>query len=264
MSAVARNASGGSRQRKADELRAQMESPQPADEAREPQAASGDSAAQVAAGRPVGQGEHVVHEGECITSIAKQTGHLWRTIWDDAANAELRAARDNSNVLLPGDRVHVPPIRQKKEPGETEMRHRFVRRGEPAYLRLQVLDDDKPVANQPYELTVDGRAFTGTTDAEGKLEAPIPGNARSAHLVVGVEPKRYEYQLDLGEVDPVDALKGVQQRLWNLGHRTVPTDGVFGASTEEALRVFQKLNGLSPTGQADDATRQKLRRKHGC
>lgn len=212
---------------------------------------------------PVGQGEHVVRRGECITSLAKNSGHLWETIWNDAGNTELREVRQDPNVLLPEDRVTIPAIRKKQEPGETEMRHRFVRRGEPAYLRLRVLDDDRPLSNQPYELTVDQQSFTGTTDPQGQLDVPIPGNANRATLVVGVEPDTFRYVLDLGEIEPVESVRGVQQRLRNLGFGQATVDGVVGPKTEEALRAFQKVNELPETGRPDTQTRQKLKENHG-
>ena len=212
---------------------------------------------------PVGQGDYVVREGDCITSIAKSSGHLWETIWNDSGNAELQQVRQDPNVLLPDDRVTVPAIRKKQEPGETEMRHRFVRRGEPAYLRLQVLDDDRPLSNQPYELTVDQQSFTGTTDPQGQLDVPIPGNANRANLAVGVEPDVFRYVLSLGEIDPVESIRGVQQRLRNLGFGKLAIDGVVGPKTEEAIRAFQKDSELPETGRADTQTRQKLRERHG-
>src|SRR5262245_11154047 len=165
---------------------------------------------------PVGSGEHVVKQGECITSIAKDTGHFWETIWNDAANADLRTARVDPNVLLPNDRVHVPPLRAKWEPGQTEMRHRFRRRGEPAMLRLVLQMDDVPLANKPYVLEIEGQKFEGVTDPEGKLERAIPNNARRGELLVG-ERQQWKFTLDLGHIDPVENLAGVQKRLTNLG-----------------------------------------------
>src|SRR5262245_4478555 len=114
------------------------------------------SGAQAADALPVGTGEHVVRDGECISSIAKDSGHFWHTIWEDAGNALLRETRKQPNVLLPGDRVMMPPIRLRHEPGQSEMRHRFVRRGEPAHFAVRVLEQDKPRANEPFSLVVDG------------------------------------------------------------------------------------------------------------
>ena len=49
----------------------------------------------------------------------------------------------------------------------------------------------------------------------------------------------------------------VQRRLNSLGYLYKP-DGSFGALTENALRYFQRKNGLPETGAADQATQEKL------
>jgi hypothetical protein len=210
----------------------------------------------------VGQGDHVVGEGECISSIALETGHFWETIWDDSANSELREIRQDPNVILPGDRVTIAEIRPKVVSKETEMRHRFVRRGEPARLRIRVLmEDDEPRANQPYTLEIDGQTHEGTTDPEGQLEVPIPATAGRGRLTVG--PDNAVFNLALGRVDPISELSGVQGRLNNLGYNVGPTDGELGSRTRAALKHFQRRNNLEPTGRPDQATRDRLREAHG-
>ena len=49
-----------------------------------------------------------------------------------------------------------------------------------------------------------------------------------------------------------------QQALKRMGHDPGPVDGVMGAQTAEALRAYQKAQGLRVTGQLDDATTAKL------
>jgi hypothetical protein len=143
------------------------------------------SAEKGAAG-PVGQGDHIVRGGECVASIAKQTGHFWQTIWDEPANSDLKTIRKQPNVLLDGDRITIPELRPKEDSGQTEMRHRFKRRGEPSHLRIRVLDQDKPMASMPYKLVIDGKqTIEGMLDAEGVLDVPIPGNAKKGELGVG-------------------------------------------------------------------------------
>jgi len=207
---------------------------------------------------PVGSGEHVVEQGECVASIAKETGHFWQTIWDDPANADLREAREDPYILLPGDRVHVPPLRKKWETGQSEMRHRFVRKGQPEVFRVRVLRDGEPRGNEPYTLDVDGTVHEGTTDADGKLSCAIAANARRAKLCVGAESDVDEYCFRLGAIDPIDELSGVQGRLNNLGFDCGPADGKWGPHTERALKAYQGRRKLPVTGQPDEATRAKL------
>lgn len=214
---------------------------------------------------PVGVGAHVVQTGECVSCIAKQSGHYWESLWHDPANQELRDVRKDPNVLLVGDKVTVPPIRPKAEPGASEMRHRFVRRGEPSKLRMQVMRDHKPLANQPYELIIDeDQTRKGTTDPEGKLEVPIPGDAKRGVLWVGEEPKRYRYLVQLGAVQPNESIDGVKQRLKNLGFFAGTVNRTVDDEMRIALKAFQEQHGLPVTGELDEPTRQKVKEAHGC
>jgi N-acetylmuramoyl-L-alanine amidase len=252
-----------------------------------------------AGGGPVGSGEHVVRDGECISSIARDSGHFWETIWQDPANAELRQRRADPNVLLAGDRVHVPEKRSRVESGGTEARHRFVRKGEPAKLRLRLLEPDdtpdpgqeskaalpryqgrsvesedppieetkrepQPRRNVPYLLDVDGKLFEGQTDGDGRIEIAIPPNARSGTLTLNPGTDRAErMQLRLGTLSPIGEVVGVKERLANLsfdcGDRTQDETPALHA----AIRTFQKQQGLEATGVLDDALRDKLRDAHG-
>ncbi|MBN2563416.1 MAG: peptidoglycan-binding protein [Phycisphaerae bacterium] len=213
---------------------------------------------------PVGQGDYVVQGGDCISSIAKNTGHFWERIWNDGANSELKSVRKDPNVLLPRDRVTIPEIRPKQEPGETEMRHRFVRRGEPAILRMRILIEDEPVANAPYKLTIDGQDQEGTTDGDGGVQIPIPGNARSGTLTVDAPDQTLVFPLSLGRIDPVTEPSGVQGRLNNLGYACGRLDGIIGPKSKAAIRQFQLANGHpNPSGEVDEQTRALLVEKHG-
>jgi N-acetylmuramoyl-L-alanine amidase len=214
-------------------------------------------------GGPVGTGDYVVAAGECVSSISKEVGHFWQTIWDDAANTELREARGNPNVLLEGDRVTIPPLEPKYETGATEMRHRFVRLGEPSKLVLQVKDGRGPRGNEPFTLEVDGETIEGCTDPDGKVDCPIPGDAKRGTLTVGTGARRLVYQLNLGGVDPITETTGVQMRLNNLGFKCGSVDGVIAKRTRAAIKSFQGKQDLPKTGDLDEATRNALLSAHG-
>lgn len=234
----------------------------PAEEASQEQSTSADERETYTA-QPVGHGDHVVRDGECVSSIAKDSGHFWETIWSDSQNEDLKTARQEPNVLLPGDRVFVPPIRPKCEPGQSEMRHRFVRRGEPGKIRMVLRRNGEPRANEPYTLEIDGVEFSGTLDAEGKLERVIPGDAKQGKLIVGEGADAKEYTLKLGGLDPVESLSGLQARLTNLGFAAGKVTGEMNEQTQSAIRKFQARHELPETGEADEATRTKVREIHG-
>ncbi|MEW6363378.1 MAG: peptidoglycan-binding protein [Acidobacteriota bacterium] len=196
-----------------------------------------------------------VRQGDCVSSIAEKRGFTWQTIWDHPDNASLKRKRKDPNVLLPGDQVFIPEKRVRQESGGTEQRHSFRKKGVPAKLRLRVLDDqDQPRANEPYTLEIDGKVVSGSTDSDGRIECPISPSAAHAKLLLGQE----EFELALGNVDPIEELTGVQARLNNLGFDCGQVDGKLGSKTEAALRDFQAYYGLKETGEPDDSTRKKL------
>ncbi len=130
--------------------------------------------------------------------------------------------RKNPNVLLAGDRISIPPLREKAYARPTEKRHRFRILGVPAKFRLQIMESLKkpdrqpgrtangsstkeeterstdrhpvreqssrmgtqPRANVPYVLEIDGKLTRGCTDSEGVIESSIPPNARTGRLIL--------------------------------------------------------------------------------
>ncbi len=214
-------------------------------------------------GGPVGKGDYVVKAGDCIPSIAFEHGLFWKTVWDHPDNQELKEIRKDPNVLLPGDRVIVPPLRNKEEPSQTEQRHRFRLKGVPERLRVVFKIENKPRENECYRLIVDnGQVQEGTLDADGLLDVAIPPNAKKVHVIVGEGIQEREHIFKIGHVDPISELSGVQGRLGNLGY---PRE--WGTASDEEFRStllsFQQDHGLEATGELDDATRDALRQAHG-
>jgi hypothetical protein len=205
--------------------------------------------------------EYKVKQGDCISSVAEKYGFFWEKVWDHPNNSQLKEKRKDPNILYPGDIVFVPDKKEKEELGATEQRHRFRKKGAPATLRLQLFEDDEPRANESYTLIIDGSLFSGTTDADGRLEQTVPPDAKNAKLLVG--EAQDEYKLNLGHIDPVDEVVGVQARLNNLGFYRGNLDGELGAETMAALKCFQTKYELSESGELDEATKNKLLDVHG-
>ena len=239
--------------------------------------------------------DYKVREGDCVSSSAAAHGFFWETIWNDPKNAELKKRRGDPNVILPGDLVHIKDKVDGGRPAATEQTHRFVRRGVPAILRLRLVEaaaepapevaqktatvgpgmhreaaptvisrQDEPRANVPYELRIGVSTRTGKTDPDGVLEELISPLVRSAVLVLFPGTAEEEvHPLSLGRIDPVESLRGVRDRLRNLGY-PVDRGDEMTASLGVALRAFQEAQDLDVTGKADQDTREKLKELHGC
>lgn len=203
---------------------------------------------------------HTIGKGESLASIAKENGFLWRSIWDHGNNAELKAARRNPNQLVEGDVLFIPEKCRKQIGRPVDTRHKFKRRGEPTRLKLQLQDLGKPRRNVAYTLAFGDAVIHGTTDGEGKIDQPIPGETKIATLTLGDGSE--VYQVVIGELDPVDQLTGVQHRLNNLGFDCGGEDGELGEATRDALRRFQRANALDESGEPDQATKAKLVELH--
>jgi hypothetical protein len=210
---------------------------------------------------PVGIGPYEVLSGDCIDSIATVHGFFWWTIWNDPANRELRTIRKDPNVLLPGDRVTIPPLRTKTVACSTGKRHQFKRMGVPARLRFRLSTaDGRPRIGLEYTIAIDGRVRTGMTDNEGAVTIDIAPTAKTGRLTILGGHRPEEYVIKLGALDPITEISGIRGRLRNLGYEC----GEDEAQTRNAISCFQQANGLEATGTWDQETQQKLQELHGC
>lgn len=198
--------------------------------------------------------EYQVKPGDCISSLARQYGFLWKTIWD--ANPDLKSKRRKPNLLMPGDVVIVPDRTLKEVSCATDQCHTFIELGETTKLRLVLERFNVALANRRYILTCNGVALQGATDNTGMLEVSIDAAAEECHLQMPDDD--LECIIRLGHLDPIEETSGVQQRLHNLGFYLGDLDAVDQDDIAEALAAFQSSANLDVTGKLDDATRQKL------
>lgn len=210
-------------------------------------------------GGPKGRGPYEVRMGDSVESIAYEHGFFHETLLRHPANRELVEHRRDHNALLPGDRLTIPPKRDKVVSGALDRRHVFRRRGVPAMFRIQLYSDGRPRAHERFELEIDGVLLrVGETDADGRLECRVSPHAKRGRLLLGDD--RAELRLVFGALPPVEELVGVQRRLANIGFYGGPADGLMSASTSTAIRAFRRAVGLDERGLVDDALREALAR----
>ena len=203
-----------------------------------------------------------------MASIAKQYGfYSWRTIYDHPQNADFKQKRTNPNIICTGDPLFIPDKGMKTALRPTGSEHRFVRTSDSHLIRV-VLKNSKgqPYSGKQFKLTVGGTVYEGTTGGDGLVEQKIEGHESEAELRLWLKSdgsgKPIVWKMNVGHLDPVDEVTGVQARLNNLGFKCGAVDGNVGPRTQTALKAFQKEKGLPETGTIDDATRSQLRDLH--
>ena len=103
-------------------------------------------------------------------------------------------------------------------------------------------------------LTVDGKVGSATLE---KLYSSSAKAAATATRKPTAKPTNTSFtSLKLGSSGT--DVREMQQRLRDLGYLDSWADGDFGEATEEAVKAFQRRNGLTPDGKAGSVTLAKL------
>jgi peptidoglycan hydrolase-like protein with peptidoglycan-binding domain len=214
-------------------------------------------------------GYYLVRQGDCLSSIAKTYGFAdYQTIYQRPENAGFREKRPNPNIIFPGDVLFIPDLETKQVPKPTDQRHIFRTKGPIVKLRLCLKDDlHQPYKNTKYQLRVDNQHWDGSTDGKGMVVQQIPADGAEGEITIfpnGCSPDEgYAFTLQLGALDPIEEMSGVDARLINLGFGPVGAeDSLSDDEREQALEAFQNKFGLEVTGELTDETRNKLRELH--
>lgn len=207
---------------------------------------------------------HTVIQGECLSSIAEEHGFFWETLWNHPDNKKLQELRRDPNILSPGDVVFIPDKRVKEVSEPTNQLHKFRVKNAPAKLKLRLLRGAEPRAGEPYVLIIDDVEIKrDKIPPDGTVEVSIPPRAKQGRLVLGAGESAETYVLQLGHLDPLEALAGVKARLNSLGFDCGKPNDEMNEQTSRAIADFQAyINHAEPNGQLDATTREALGRLH--
>ncbi len=207
---------------------------------------------------------HTVRQGESVLSLSRQYGVPLEKILNHADNRELRDRSRDRGILFEEDNLLIPEIDLREELCATDQRHRFRCTNRNADLRIRFMKRGEPRAGQSFVVRAGNREIRGNLDNDGWLVARVPVDAQEAIITLGEGARQETFQMRVGHLDPISEWRGVQQRLNNLGFPCGEENNENNESTAEAIRTFQTKNGLTSTGELDDATRNRLREVYGC
>ena len=201
----------------------------------------------------------VVRPGDHIASIAHAAGLDPDVVWNHPRNAPLRDAGRTPSLLHENDIVYLPEARPSTSSVSAGATHRFVANIPRLKTRARFVQGSAPIANEACVIEVPGLPpARGQSDGDGWVEVEAPVGARAA--VVRFEQRPVVVELALGHLDPVTTESGVRMRLQllglYLGHWRSGPDTLLAT----ALRTFQREQGLTETGEADEPTRSALSR----
>lgn len=202
---------------------------------------------------------HVVQQGEHVRKLAFRCGSTPDEVWGHAKNAELKEKRTSFDQLAPGDVIHLPADRAVGLALQQGSSNRYRATVEKVSLDLVLQATGRTFANEPFEVHGTGAAqpLPGTTDGAGCAHFEVPVWVRE--VLVKLTARGHEFPILIGDLDPVEEDSGVAQRLRQLGYLT--HDGDEEALIEATSR-FQCAQGMKPTGEIDQATRDALAAQH--
>ena len=214
--------------------------------------------------------QHTVAQGETLLRIAKQYGYQTsKALYNHPSNAEFKALRPDPNLIYPGDKITIPPKKEKFIPLRTNSINSFVVQNEKEYFRLQVsYDDGDDVAGKRVVLNIGSQTIDTVLQSDGLIEVELNNNDAltgtvDLYLNEGDTTPTKSFAVQIGNLDPIDTLSGVQGRCNMLGFDCGTVDGVMGKKTRIGVKEFQYEHDLDIDGIPGPKTKAKLQQVFG-
>lgn len=211
---------------------------------------------------------YVIRQGDYLTKLAARFDFDADRVWNDAANADLRATRPNREILQPGDVLRIPTRGREGDRITAGGAHTFRRVVPTVGVRLVLkTTDGQPAAGHTFQiegLPAGTESSTGTVGDDGVVQFRAPVGVDSVRLVLESTspPMRRSLLVRIGHMDPVDEPSGVQKRLQHLGFG--PRIALWDEPLRRAaIESFQRWRELPVTGEPDDATQRALVEANG-
>lgn len=190
---------------------------------------------------------HEVQDGDCIQVLAKNHRVSPKQILDEPRNQELFKQRKNPHVLHPGDELYIPEGKVTRESLTTDRSHTVRLPRVTCVLRLEVdVSGFSDTSELEFELELeDGSKHKGhirPADNKSVNFFRVDSSKKAGVLRIYCDPddkeKVVEHKIKLGHLCPADKVRGIQARLFNLGHYRGKIDEELGPLTKQAIREF--------------------------
>ncbi|MDN3378500.1 MULTISPECIES: peptidoglycan-binding protein [unclassified Pseudoalteromonas] len=204
--------------------------------------------------------QHTVVQGDTLLRIARQYG--FRTsagLYNHPSNAEFKALRPDPNLIFPGDVIIIPPKSKIHATKNT-----FVVRNEKEYFRLQIIHEDgDDITGKRIVLNIGSQIIDTVLPSDGLVEVELNENdTLTAQVDLYLKEEQSSpsetFTAQVGQLDPVDTLSGVQARCNSLGFDCGKVDGVNDTKTKAGVREFQQAQQLQVDGIAGPVTKSRL------
>lgn len=161
-----------------------------------------------------------IRDGDHLALLAYRLAFDADTVWNDAANADLRALRPDPNMLAPADVLHIPdppasgPTTHEVPAGST---NEFVADVPTISVCVKFTGVDPTAYTSKAYTVAELDHLTGlTTTDDGVATFQAPATLPIATVVFTDSGEQRPVRI--GGMDPVETLSGVIKRLRNLGY----------------------------------------------
>jgi type VI secretion system secreted protein VgrG len=167
-----------------------------------------------------------------VPALARKHGFInWRTVWDFAGNAGLKALRENPNVLWEGDEVAIPSKVERHAEVTGGSAEFMVNREDEKLVRIRPLDFElQPFDGIRYQGKRDNTDINkGVIPPSGFIVLQVPIDARkgvlSLFLSNAADAKPLNWNFDIQDEVLANSTEDEAQRLINLGFATTLPKG---------------------------------------
>ncbi|NMR27387.1 LysM peptidoglycan-binding domain-containing protein [Pseudoalteromonas sp. NEC-BIFX-2020_015] len=209
--------------------------------------------------------QHTVAQGETLLRIARQYGYKTSTaLYNHSSNAEFRALRPDPNLIYPGDKITIPSKKEKFMPLRTSSVNTFVVQNEKEYFRLQIIHEDgDDITGKRIVLNIGSQTIDTVLPSDGLIEVELNENDTltaqvDLYLKEDQSSPSESFTAQVGHLDPIDTLSGVQARCNSLGFDCGKVDGINGPKTKAGVKEFQQAQQLQVDGIAGPVTKSRL------